>query len=135
MKLFQIISTIAFCLLVFISSSSFIIGIHLCRGNVQDVALFTKAESCVNEKKVPPCHRHESKPCCEDETVIHQGQDIKAGITKVELLALPAIDIDQPLVLIAEVIPSAPESHFQYFHYDPPFRSSDLTVSFQVFLI
>lgn len=111
------------------------IGIHMCSGNIQDVALFTKAQSCANEKKVPPCHKQESKPCCEDETVIHQGQDVKSDILKLQLSPVPATVIDQALVLIAEVIPSSSRAGTEYYNYDPPLRSTDLTVSFQVFLI
>lgn len=135
MKIFRTISTIAFCLLVVFSSSSFMIGIHICSGNIQDVALFTKAQSCANEKKMPPCHKKESKPCCEDESVIHEGQDIKSDISKLQLSPVPVIDIDQPLVLIAEVISSSSLARTKYYNYDPPLRSADLIVSFQVFLI
>ncbi|MEO5602035.1 MAG: hypothetical protein ABIR06_14035 [Cyclobacteriaceae bacterium] len=135
MKLFRDISITVFCLLVVFSSSSFMIGIHMCSGNIQDVALFTKAQSCANEKKMPPSHKHESKPCCEDESVIHEGQDVKSDISKLQLSTVPAIDIDQPLVLIAEVIPSSYLARTKYYNYDPPLRSTDLTVSLQIFLI
>ena len=135
MKLLRTLSTLALCLLVLLSSSSFMVGIHLCSGNVRDVALFTEAERCVNEKKVPPCHRHESKSCCEDQHIIHEGQDIKSDVAKLHLATFPSVDIDQPLILIAEIIPSASVARIKYYNYDPPLRSSDLTVSLQVFLI
>jgi hypothetical protein len=135
MKLFRTISIVAFCLLVVFSSSSFMIGIHLCSGNIQNVALFTKAQSCANEKKMPPCHKHESKPCCEDESVIHEGQDVKSDISKLQLSPVHTIDIDQPLVLIAEVIPSSSLARTKYYNYDPPLRWTDITVEHQVFLI
>ena len=135
MKLFRIISTIAFCLLVLISASSFMVGIHVCSGNVQDVALFSKANSCANEKKMPPCHKHESKPCCEDQTVIHEGQDIKSDLSKTQLSAIPALDMAQPLVLIAAIIPATDFERTKFFNYDPPLRSFDITVAIQVFLI
>jgi hypothetical protein len=135
MKLFRIISIVAFCLLVVFSSSSFMIGIHICSGSVQDVALFTKAQSCANEKKMPPCHKKESKPCCEDKSVIHEGQDIKSDVSKLQLAPVPVIDIDQPLVLIAEVIPSSSLARTEYHNYDPPLRWTDITVEHQVFLI
>lgn len=111
------------------------IGIHMCSGNIQDVALFTKAQSCANETKKPLCHKHESKPCCEDESVIHEGQDVKSGLSKLQLSPVPAIDIDQPLVLIAEVIPSSSLARTKYYNYDPPLGWTDITVEHQVFLI
>ena len=135
MKVFRTISTIAFSLLVVFSSSSFMIGIHICCGNIQDVALFTNAQSCANKMKMPHCNKKESKPCCEDERVIHEGQEIRSDVSKLQLAPVPVADIDKPLVLIAEVIPSASFAKTKYYNYDPPLRSTDLTVSFQVFLI
>lgn len=135
MNLFRTISSIVFCLLVVISSSSFMVGIHLCGGNIQDVALFTKANSCANEKKMPPCNKHETTPCCEDQTIIHEGQDIKSDAFKLQLSAIPVLDIEQSFVLVSEVIPSAPFSCIKYYNYDSPLRSTDLMVAHQVFLI
>jgi len=135
MKRYSSILSGAFAFLVLFSSSSFMIGIHLCSGQVQNMALFTKAEGCEKEKKLPPCHRHESVPCCQDETVVHDAQGFKGDITQIIIAAALAIDIVQPAVLLAEVIPSALISHRQYYNYDPPLRSSDLTVSHQVFII
>ena len=73
--------------------------------------------------------------CCEDGVIIHDGEDFK-NVTEQISLALPtSIDIDQPAVEIAEIIPTAQVASTQYFDYDPPLRSCDLTVVHQVFLI
>ena len=135
MKLLRTISAVALALLVLVSSSSFMVGIHLCAGEVQNVALFTKAEGCEKEQSLPPCHRHTKAPCCEDETVIHKGEDLKASAVHIHIVAPAAMDIEQPLVLISEIIPTAPVSRTHYYNYDPPLRSWDLTVEHQVFLI
>jgi len=135
MKALRSTSTIVLAVMVLVSSTSFMIGMHICMGEVQNVALFTKADGCEKEKSLPPCHRHEKAPCCEDETVIHKGEDFKSSIAKVEIIAPSPIDIEQPLVLISEVIPAAPLSRIQYYNYDPPLRSCDLSVEHQVFLI
>lgn len=134
MNFFRIISSIAFCLLVLISSSSFVVGIHLCGGDIKDVTFFSKANSCANEKKMPPCHRHESTPCCKDQTIIHQGQDIKRDTLKLQLSAIPVLHIGQSFVLVSEVIPSGPFPLNNY-NYNSPLLSTDLTVAHQVFLI
>jgi len=124
MKAVRSISAIILAIMVLVSSTSFMIGMHICMGEVQNVALFTKADGCEKEKSLHPCHRHTKAPCCEDETVIHKGEDFKASMAKVELTAPTSIYIDQPLVLISE-----------HYNYDPPLRSWDLTVEHQVFLI
>ena len=135
MKTFRSILSVAFAFLVLFSSTSFMVGIHICSGDVKDVALFTKAEACKNEKKIPPCHRQLSKPCCEDEAIVHDAQGFKGDLAQVIIAATPVVDIAQPSVLLAEVIPSAPLSRTLYYNYDPPLRSCDLTVTLQVFLI
>jgi hypothetical protein len=135
MKQHRSILSATFAFLVLFSSSSFMVGVHLCSGQIQNIALFTKADGCEMEKRMPPCHKHETKPCCEDETIVHEGQDFKVSVTDITIAAIPAMDMQLPPVLISEVIPSAPISRITHYNYDPPFRPADLTVSFQVFLI
>ena len=122
-------------MLVLFSSSSFIVGIHLCMGHVQDIALFTNADDCGMEVSIPACHRPQSKPCCENEAIIHTGDDFKATVNGVVLPQVPVVDLELPHVLLSEIIPSVQLSPGQYYNYDPPLRQADLTVSLQVFLI
>lgn len=136
MKLYRSILSVSFAFLVLFSSSSFMIGIHVCGGKIQNMALFTKAEGCENKKQLPPCHRHEKQPCCQDETILHDAQDFNGNILHINTTSLlPVGDISQPPVLIAEVIPSSIISKTRYTNYDPPLRSHDLTIALQVFLI
>jgi len=135
MKILKTISAIFLCLLVLFASTSFMVGIHFCGGNIQDISLFSPADKCMNEKQVPPCHKHMTKSCCEDESFFHEGQELKTDITKIQFSPLVPTDIVQPLVLIAEVIPASPLAKVKFFNYDTPLRSYDLTVEHQVFLI
>lgn len=135
MKALRSISAVVLALLVLLSSTSFMVGIHLCMDEIQNIALFSKADSCEKEQSLPPCHRHTKAPCCEDETVINKGDDFKASIGQYHVVVPAPLDIEQPLVFISEVIPSAPLSRTRYNNYDPPLRSWDLTVEHQVFLI
>jgi hypothetical protein len=135
MKLFRSISAILLATLVLVSSTSFMVGFHICMGEVQNVSIFTKADECDMEKNLPPCHRKMQEPCCDDETVVHEGDDFKASVEKIHISAPTPLYIEQSPVLIAEVIPSAPSSRTYYQNYDPPLRSCDLTVAHQSFLI
>jgi hypothetical protein len=136
MKRFRSILSLVFALLVLFSSSSFIVGIHLCCGRVQNVALFTQAEDCgMSEMMMPPCHHHESKPCCENEAIIHDGDDFKVSLNGQVLPVLPVVDLELPHVLLSEVIPSLELTSPRYYNYDPPLRQRDLTVSLRAFLI
>ena len=135
MKAVRSISAVILALLVLVSSTSFMVGMHLCMGDVQNVALFAKADGCEKEQSLPPCHRHTKAPCCEDETVIHESDDLKAAIAHMHVGVSAPMDLEQTLILISEVIPAAPLSRFKYYSYDPPLRACDLTVEHQVFLI
>jgi hypothetical protein len=135
MKHYRSIVSAVFAILVLFSSSSFIVGIHLCCGHVQDVALFAPAEDCGMGNTMPPCHRPASKTCCENEAIIHSGDDFKASVKGVMLPHVPVMDMELPHVLIAEVIPSLQLTPTEFYNYDPPLRKADLTVSLQVFLI
>jgi hypothetical protein len=135
MKAFRTISAILLALLVLVSSTSFIIGMHFCMDEVQNMALFTKADNCEKEKSLPPCHRHATAACCDDQMVFHKGINFNASSEHIQFVAPVPIEVEQPLTLISEVIPSAPISHIKYYNYYPPLRSCDLTVEYQVFLI
>ena len=135
MKDYRSILSVAFAALVLFSSSSFMVGIHLCAGHVQDIALFTHAEDCGMEASIPVCHRPASKPCCENEEIIHQGDDFKAAANGLLLPQIHAIDLQLPHILLSEIIPSLQHTTTQFYNYDPPLRQAELTVSLQVFLI
>jgi hypothetical protein len=135
MKIFRSISVIILSFLVLVSSTSFMIGLHICMGEVQNVALFTKADGCAREQNLPPCHRHAKAPCCEDESIVHQGTDLKAASDHFHLTTSIPVIIQKPLVFISEVIPSAVPIYSSHLYYDPPLRSCDLIITHQVFLI
>ena len=135
MKLFRAISVIVLAFLVMLSSSSFMIGVHLCAGDVQDIAVFSEPEKCAMEKSLPPCHQHLTAPCCDDETIVHEGEGFKASVPKITIATPLVFDVALPEVILSEIIPSAPVAKTHYQNYDPPIRSHDLTVTHQVFLI
>lgn len=135
MKPFRNISIVAMVFLVLLSSSNFMIGIHFCSGEIQNVGFLTKAEVCEKEQSTPPCHRHMTAPCCEDETIIHKGEELKNSISHLHIPAPAAMDVAMLQVVIAEVIPAAPVLRTSRYLYDPPLRWDDITISNQVFLI
>ena len=135
MKAFRSISAVVLAILVLVSSTSFMVGMHICMGKLENVALFGKADSCQKEKALPACHKHMKPACCEDETVFHDGINFKGSVEHIHIDAPAPVDIEEPLVFISEVIPAAPLASIQYYKYDPPLRTCDLTVEHQVFLI
>lgn len=134
-KAIRTISSIVLALLVLVSSTSFMVGVHLCMGDVQNVALFTKAPSCPNERQVPPCHRHTPDPCCEDEVLTHEAEELKLSSASITVYPLVAADVEQTVALIAEIIPSFHTFLTAYRDYIPPLRSTDLIIEHRVLLI
>jgi hypothetical protein len=135
MKFLRIISAVLLALLVLVSSSSFMVGIHRCGGHIKNIALFTKAASCQMEQNLPLCHLHVKAACCEDQTIIHKGEGFKIYLVQAHSYARVVLTIEQPSIFISEIIPSTPASQLKYFNYDPPLRSSDRIINHQVFLI
>ena len=130
MKVYRNILSIGFILLTLVSSSNFMVGLHFC-GDEVGVAFFSKAE-CGMEMNVPPCHRQE-KSCCDDEVIVHQGQDFKNTINEFQFQPLQIAGLVSPVV-IAEIL-SESASRFELNIYHPPLRTIDLTISQQVFRI
>lgn len=135
MKLVRTISSVTLAFLVLFSSSSFMVDMHLCAGRVQDVALFTKADVCAMERIMPPCHKHETSSCCDDESIIHTGENFNTTISDISFAPLLFTTIELPGVFLAEIIPSAQPAQFQFYLYDPPLRPVDRTTDLQVFNI
>ena len=134
MKIARSISIILLAILSLAASTRFTVGMHFCKGKIKSMALFTKAPACFNEKKLPPCHR-QTKPCCEDQTVVHEDEDFKVSFSQFYFDASATTDVEQPLVLLSEIIPSVPLAKTRYLNYDPPLRTCDITVANHVFLI
>jgi len=122
-------------MLVLVSSTSFTVGMHFCMGEIQDITMSSKVEACEMERKLPPCHQHLPDPCCEDETVMHEAGDLKVSGSQIQVAAITPLNIETPLILISEIIPSEVSSRTDYSRYSPPLRSFDLTVEHRVFLI
>jgi hypothetical protein len=61
------------------------VGMHVCSGKIENIALFSKAEGCEKERNLPPCHRHEKAPCCDDEAIVHEGEDFNASYSEVSV--------------------------------------------------
>ncbi|HEX6227800.1 MAG TPA: hypothetical protein VFZ52_25450, partial [Chryseolinea sp.] len=134
MKFLKTILVFAMVFLVLVSSSSFMVGIHWCGGEIYSLAL-SEAEDCGMEKKVPPCHKHIVASCCDDDAILHEGDGFKASISDITLTVSPPLDLALADVILSEVVPSVAFLQPRYYNYDPPLRSHDLTVSHRVFLI
>lgn len=134
MKPLKTISVLAMVFLVLLSSSNFMVGIHFCSGEIQNIGFLKKADVCEREQSLPPCHKHTTAPCCEDKTIVHQAEDLKAYVPHFHVAAPVTMEVADFDVLVSEVVPSSPV-FTAFYLYDPPRRSHDIIITNQVFLI
>jgi len=135
MKLFRTISSVFLALLLLVSSTSFAVGMHFCGGEVQKLSFSAAPELCEKQKELPPCHRHAVPDCCDDEMVIHNGDDFSGGAPVFPIAVHASSAAVVPDVILSEVIPSSQAVLAQFAPYDPPLPADDFTVAYCVFLI
>ena len=130
------ISALLLALLVLMSSTSFLVGMHFCMGEVKSVSIVIPAEKCVkHEKPAPPCHKHMQANCCQDRVVLHEGDDFKNAFTHFDLTAATDFQVVTPFLLVSEVVPSSSTALNFSRSYDPPQPGTDYVVALQVFRI
>lgn len=134
MKALRTISLMCLAMLVLVSSSSFVVNVHFCGKSLESVSLFSHVGGCESKTVMPPCHKPAKHSCCDDQTIVHESQDLKVASAQIHLSADFGVAPEQSQVFISEVIPSG-LSHEDFRHYDPPLPPPDLTISLRVFLI
>ncbi len=129
-RLLHSISHLLLALLVLASTVSWKVDKHYCMGRLMDTALFIGADSCgmgVNglEGELPSC--------CDDETIVIDGQDDLSSISQGFSFDLPL----QPTA-VSEFLFTAYPYHSRILpeeHYPPPILIEDIVLLDQVFLI
>ncbi|MEJ1241713.1 hypothetical protein WBG78_26450 [Chryseolinea sp. T2] len=127
MKRLRPIVTLMLAVLVLISGTSFIVGVHRCGGHVASVALFSKAEPCGMEMQMPPCHKP-VKPCCSDESVVHDGDDFKPASVNIHVAPSPLIAELASPVVISILVPELPAIQFPHIDSSPPTAAPDINL-------
>jgi hypothetical protein len=135
-KTIRSISALVLASLVMLSSTSFMVGVHFCMGEVKSVSFFSKADQCLKKTAdLPMCHKHMKSNCCQDKAFVHEGDDFKNNMQSFGFESPATFVAVVPTVLISEIIPSSPFASSFFPFYDPPFPPDDLTVDLQVFII
>lgn len=139
MKQFKSIFTIALALLVLVSSSSFMVNMHLCGGELQSVSFIEEAAPCPMEVNLPPCHKNMAKQkndCCEDSHLAFEGKDFSFSVKSQHEVAVVATGFVVELPFIMEVVQiNEALTASNYIPYKPPIVERDIPVFVQSFLI
>lgn len=138
MKRFRNIASLILAGLVLISSVGITVNMHLCGGRVQSVAVFTKAQPCM--ELIKACHetKHVSKQkgCCEEKSIVFKGKETNAEVKDATSLS-PSFSIIGVVLPVLYSIRTLDPSvvAIRYAHYKPPLPKRDITVFVQSFLI
>lgn len=136
---------ITLAVLLFISSTGFVVNKHYCQDELKSMALFIQAEACHKEKAVRSCPFHASpheegqqkegkKGCCDDKAEYVKSDDEQlAQSFKIDLELNPVLvsAINVPLSI---ELPSIDEHSLHYLNYKPPLIVFDIPVRLQTFL-
>jgi hypothetical protein len=139
MKIVKPIVSSLLAFLVLVSSSSFMVNMHFCGGNMQSVSLIEEAAPCPMEVNLPPCHKKmqlKKSGCCEDKHVAFEGKDFSAKVQDFSMLNWQTSNWVATLPVIMEVIQINEALTFSnHISYKPPIVERDIPVLKQSFLI
>jgi len=108
---------------------------HFCCDQLQSIALFDKADGCQKEKDLPPCHSHETPACCQNSSIVHDGDDFSAAAPNINVSPSFVIVVTQAFVMLDDINALSAFTKPAYHNYDPPLPVRDVTVSLHTFLI
>ncbi len=141
MKILKTILSFVLGLLVLVSSTSFTINMHLCRGHVQHISIVEKAAPCAMElmardmaKENKTCSTVGKKGCCEEKSVVFDGTEYQYKASKhFALSPVDFVTLSNAVVFILDYSHSTYTS--QFVSYKPPLLHRDVKVMVQSFLI
>lgn len=133
----QKISSIFMALLVFLSTTSFMVDKHYCGDMLVDVSLFTHAKTCGMEVQKPSGSSEceiTTKSCCSDETLIIKGSDeLKTSFN--DLGFQQQIFIASFCYTYIDLFEGLKENIVPFEKYSPPLLVTDILIQDQTFLI
>ncbi|MBS1681531.1 MAG: hypothetical protein JST37_07085 [Bacteroidetes bacterium] len=141
MKTLRTILTGLLAIFVLASSISHSVSLHICGGEIENIAFFGKARSCEMRDSACDHSRNAShssishKGCCEDATLLI-GSDKYASKIAEKVIVKDSQYISLPLVKIVDDMNACADlARVQFVNYKPPLIERDITILVQSFLI
>jgi hypothetical protein len=117
-------------------STSFVVGVHYCNGEIKELSVFDEAKGCVHKQAgpAPSCHKHKLPGCCDDTTMVHEGCGFEDQAY--QIVFHKSIEVEPAIapVLIAETVPSL-NAKRPCLQVDDPLLEEDRPVLFRVLLV
>jgi hypothetical protein len=135
MKSLRLITPYFAMLLVLFASSQFMVGMHICQGDVQGFALFKEAPACEHKAQLPPCHAKSMEGCCDDEVIIHESAGFMMSALDFNLeVPFQIISIEYPALI--NLVDEQFASNIKFLDDHPPNGiKPDILLLIQSFLI
>ena len=142
MKVIRSIVSLLLAVLVLVSSTSFTVSMHLCRGHIKDIAVLKEAAPCAMERMAAelneelPCAMHGESVgrngCCENKTIAIDGNEYNYKYEPP--VKIPVITYTEAASLVSAIyISDHPSSHSSFTQYRPPAIHYDIPVLIQSF--
>ncbi|MBJ6120107.1 hypothetical protein JAO76_18020 [Pontibacter sp. BT310] len=142
MKLLKRILLLTLALLVLVSSTGISVGMHLCSGELEDLAFFGAKADCPMEQEketLPPCHQvpaSAAAECCDDHTLVFEHDN--ATPDSKPLLLTKTLDLKFVAafkVVILQFFTLEADPKPAYAFYEAPPLDRDIPVLVQSFLL
>ena len=118
------------------ASTTFSMGIHFCGGQLESISVVSAAEPCGMQKSLPPCHRQMTPSCCEDHTIVHDGDEFNSTQSISTDLDLATEKIIPEFIFLYDLQPELfLMASTSYAASDPPLITCDRSVTFRTLLI
>ena len=139
MKQIRAFISLLLAVLILVSSTSFTVNMHLCMGNIHDIAVLENAKSCpmegMSEAQDLSGPVISWKGCCENRTLSFEGHHYNLKLDDHNTISDVAIS---PVLLPAEfpdlAIYTAPRTS-AHIYYTPPLIARNIPVFVQSFLL
>ena len=122
--------------LTFSASTTFSMGIHFCGNELESISVVSAAEPCGMAKDVSPCHRKMATSCCEDQTIIHDGDEFSNQVSATSDV-VGAQDSGTPVLTLLYNLEKSDFEFTKDLFYDPqpPLPLVDRHIAFHSILI
>ena len=118
------------------ASTTFSMGIHFCGGELESISVITAPQPCGMQKDLPPCHRQMTPSCCEDETIIHDGNEFSHSQSLSADLDFSTAKFIPEFTFLYDLTTDLSGNTAHVFHApDPPPATVDRAVVFRSLLI
>jgi len=108
MKFTRTIFLMTMCVLVLLSTSNFVIAIHICGKKVRTVAFLSRVNNYQNRETNPicSCRTNKSEHCCRYEAIVHEANDSILSPTYVHHIPPTVIDVIYRAIVVSEIVPT-----------------------------